>query len=142
MSIAQSIDRYLSLHPFERDCLARGLVNYSKLSRQICDDIGIHQFDAVLVACRRYSSRLKPKKHFEGEIISSLRRAKIGVKIEKGIALLTVKFDKPVKGMLSYISTLFAENDIEPASSEYSKSLAVLEIKSKEIDKALSLLSP
>jgi hypothetical protein len=47
-----------------------------------------------------------------------------------------------VKGMLSYVSTLFAENDIEPVSSEYSKSLAVLEIKSKEIDKALSLLRP
>ncbi len=135
MKIAQVIDRYLSLHPFERGCLARGLINYSKLSRQICRKKGISNFDAVLVACRRYAAKLKPKKD-----VDILKKSRVNVKMEKGVALVSVKLGSPVKGELSYLSTLFLENDIEIVSLKSAKNSIIVEIKSKDIDKAMSIL--
>lgn len=135
MKVAKVISRYLSVHPFERDCLARGLINYSKLSRQICSELGIKNFDAVLVACRRYASKLTPK-----EDVDVLKRSKINVKMEKGIAFVSVKLSKPVKGALSYLSTLFLENDIEILSSRSAKNSLLFEIKSNKIDSAMRVL--
>ena len=105
MKTAQAIDRYLSLHPFERDCLARGLINYSKLSRQICKNMNLKSFDAVLVACRRYAAKLEPKKD-----AAFLKNSKISAKVEKGNASVSVKLSKPVTRPLGIVGFDLFEN--------------------------------
>ena len=51
---------YIEKHPLIRESLKRGLVNYSSLSREILEESGLvgKGFDAVKVACMRYSDEI------------------------------------------------------------------------------------
>jgi hypothetical protein len=54
MSITKQAEAYISEHPSIKDSLIKGLINYSALSREICEHLRTDRFDAVLIACRRY----------------------------------------------------------------------------------------
>ena len=56
-NITKLTEHYISEHPSIKDALKKGLINYSKLTRQIAEDMDIElkkNFDAILIACRRY----------------------------------------------------------------------------------------
>ncbi|MBN8548930.1 MAG: hypothetical protein J0M12_06420 [Deltaproteobacteria bacterium] len=55
-NITQETRTYIWNHPSVRDCLARGLINHSALARQICDELAIKSFDAVLAAAKRVTA--------------------------------------------------------------------------------------
>ncbi|MFH1398863.1 MAG: ACT domain-containing protein [Candidatus Woesearchaeota archaeon] len=53
--------QYISEHPSIKDCLKKGVVNYSKLARMIAKELGIEKktnMEAILIACRRYALKL------------------------------------------------------------------------------------
>jgi len=55
-------ERYIEEHISIKDCLKKGIVNYSALSRLAAKDLGIEKTsskEAILVAARRYRERLK-----------------------------------------------------------------------------------
>lgn len=75
--IMQLVLRYINQHPSVRNCLAKGLVNYSALARQICEQMDLKQFDGVVMALRRHGARLK--KHEVGldkRVISLLQSSR------------------------------------------------------------------
>jgi len=83
VNITKLTEAYIAEHPFVKDCLKKGLINYSSLTRQICIDLNLNpkkNFDAVLIACRRYYRKIKTEATTEKKILDILRNSKIEVK--------------------------------------------------------------
>jgi len=82
-NITKLTEDYIASHPFVKDCLKKGLINYSSLTRQICLDLNLNvkrNFDAVLIACRRYYRKIKTAPTSEKKILDILKNSKIEVK--------------------------------------------------------------
>ena len=91
MNITKLTEEYISGHPSIRDCVAKGLVNYSALARQICREHKIDRFDAVLIAIRRHFLKLKESETQEKDILRLLKNVKIRIRNRILVAIM----DKP-----------------------------------------------
>ncbi|MFH1642008.1 MAG: ACT domain-containing protein [Nanoarchaeota archaeon] len=83
MNITKITEDYIKQHPSIKDCLRKGMINYSALTRQISSHIGLDlkiNFDAILIACRRYSRKLKKEMVMEDKIMEILKQSKLGLK--------------------------------------------------------------
>lgn len=83
MNITKLAEKYIDEHPSIKDCLRKGLINYSSLTRHIVSDYNLDlkkNFDAVLIACRRYFRKIKKENFLEKRIINILRQSKLEVK--------------------------------------------------------------
>ena len=97
MNITKITEKYINEHPSVKDCVSKGLINYSALTRRISEDLNIDlkkNFDAILIACRRYFRKAKKEDVLEKKIIDILKNSKLEVKnkvivvvIEKDIYL-------------------------------------------------------
>ena len=80
-NITRITEEYISTHPVIKDALSKGLINYSSLTRSIAKELGLEKnFDAILMACRRYHKKLRKEKSSENEIISLLKKSRLEVK--------------------------------------------------------------
>ncbi len=80
MSLTKESERYIQAHPSIQKCLRDGIVNYSSLARRIMQDTGMQgNFDAILVACRRYRAKITHTPE-EKDITAILQKSKIEVK--------------------------------------------------------------
>ena len=83
VNVTKLTEDYISEHPYVKDCLKKDLINYSSLTRQICADLDLNvnkNFDAVLIACRRYFRKIKSEATTEKKIVDILKSSKIEVK--------------------------------------------------------------
>jgi aspartokinase len=87
-SVTRLSQKYIAEHPSIKDCLRKGIVNYSALSREICNHYQIERFDAVLIACRRLHRRVKAQEPLEKKILSLLKRAKIRLRNKMMVAIV------------------------------------------------------
>ncbi len=90
-NITKLTEGYISEHPFVKDCLKKGLVNYSSLTRKICLDLDLNtkkNFDAVLIACRRFYRKIKTEATTEKKILDILKNSKIEVKNKINVIVL------------------------------------------------------
>jgi len=84
--IAQLTSKYISENPVIAECIAKGVVSYSKLARRIGKEIGARSTPAVMMACRRYA-----EKQVEKETgIDVLRKSKKKIEIKNKNAHLTL----------------------------------------------------
>lgn len=90
MSITSVTEQYINSHPSTRDCLKTGIVNYSQLSRRIMKEHGLKSsdFDAVLVAARRYFGRLSKQSIVEDKIRSLMAKSSISIKSSVIVAVI------------------------------------------------------
>src|SRR3989344_3129933 len=82
-SITKIAEEYILNHPSIRDCLKNDLINFSSLSRRISEDLNLNtnkNFDAILIACRRYQRKLKNEEALENKILKILKNSKIEIK--------------------------------------------------------------
>jgi len=81
MNAAKEAKGFIEGHPVVKECLGKGLVNLSQLSRLIISDAGLDEkdFDAVLVAVRRYSEKARGKGN-EAAIVKLLKKSKLETK--------------------------------------------------------------
>ncbi len=81
-NITKLTEQYINERPSIRDCLKKKLVNYSQLSRQIIKDSSLksRDFDAVLIAVRRYFRKISKSAAAEDRIRSLLSRSRIEIK--------------------------------------------------------------
>ena len=92
-NITKLTEEYILKHPSIKECLKNGLINYSSLSRQIASELNLNlknNFDAILVACRRFKRKLKKEKIHENSILKVLKESKIEIK-NKIIAIVLEK---------------------------------------------------
>ena len=83
MNITKLTEKYINEHPSIKDCVRKGLINYSSLTRQIAKDLNLDlkkNFDAILIACRRYFRKVKKEDILEKKIINILKQSKLEVK--------------------------------------------------------------
>lgn len=83
MNITKITEKYVNEHPSIKDCLRKGMINYSALTRKIAEDLDLdlkNNFDAILIACRRYFRKVKKEDILEKKIIDILRLSKLEVK--------------------------------------------------------------
>ncbi|TAL51632.1 MAG: hypothetical protein EPN86_06305 [Nanoarchaeota archaeon] len=82
MNITKTVEKTIESHPSIKDCMKKKLVNYSQLSREIIKETGLksRDFDAVLIACRRYQEKLKNYTVQEDRIKKLLSKSDIEVK--------------------------------------------------------------
>ncbi|MBN2111897.1 hypothetical protein JW707_02230 [Candidatus Woesearchaeota archaeon] len=90
--IAEMTVRYIADHPEVKQCLAKDMINYSKLARKIASSIKIKNTDAVIAACRRYALKLRKAKDETG--IDILKKSKKTISIENREARLTFTIDE------------------------------------------------
>lgn len=79
-SIAAQTQHYIAQHPYLKECIKRGLVNYSALAREVCGTLGVPVTKAVVVAASRYARRLSKQRSHERQLESVLRRAKLTIR--------------------------------------------------------------
>ena len=92
-SITKITEEYISNHPSIKDCLKNDLINFSSLSRRLAEELDLNlkkNFDAILIACRRYQRKLKNEEVFEKKILKILKNSKIEIK-NKVIAVVLEK---------------------------------------------------
>lgn len=76
-SVAGTVRQYIDRRPVIRDALGMGIVNLSALSRQIMEETGLSQEEAILVACRRYDA---PDEGYQQAIRALLDRSRLEVR--------------------------------------------------------------
>ena len=82
-SITKLTENYILEHPSIKDCLKNDLVNFSSLSRKIAEELDLSvkkNFDAILIACRRFQRKLKKEETFESRILKILKKSKVEIK--------------------------------------------------------------
>ena len=82
-NITKLTEQYIAEHPSVKDCLKKGLINYSSLTRKLCKDLDLDlkkNFDAILIACRRYQRKVSKEVVLENKIIKILKASKLEVK--------------------------------------------------------------
>lgn len=133
VNVTRITQEYISAHPFVKDCLKRGLINYSSLARQICRDKELNlkkNFDAVLIACRRFYSKVKTEATVERKILEILRESKLEIRnkissiiLEKDIAYLNLfDIEKEAKKSLETFNIIEGTSMVTViASGEFSK---------------------
>ena len=74
-SLAEKTRIYIDAHPSVKDCVSRGLINYSSLARMIMKDLELDNEEAVMIACRRYASKLGVTTDHEMNILRILKNS-------------------------------------------------------------------
>jgi hypothetical protein len=94
MNLTKTAQKYIDSRPSIRDCLKKQLLNYSELSRQIIIDSGLKNsdFDAVVVAVRRYFLKLSKSPAAQHKITGLLSDSRIDIKNK----IMAVVIDKNI----------------------------------------------
>ena len=80
-SISKTTQNYIASRPAIKECVARRIINFSALAKQIAKDekLDVKYLNAILVAANRFSHRLKTSKQDE-QIRKLLKKSKVHVK--------------------------------------------------------------
>ena len=144
-SITKLAEEYISNHPSVKDCLKNDLINFSSLSRQIAEELDLNlkkNFDAILIACRRYQRKLKKEEILESKILKILKNSKIEIKnkviavvLEKDVFFGTLQnLEKEIKKRkeifriiegASAITVITAEEFLEPIRKYFKNKIIV-----------------
>ena len=76
-------ENYLIEHPSVKDCLKKGIINYSRLARKIGKELGIEKrssMEAILIACRRFALKIKTEPVLEEKILTILKKSELEIK--------------------------------------------------------------
>ena len=110
-SLAERTRAYIDAHPSIKDCIAKGLINYSSLARMIMKDMNVDNEEAVMIACRRYAGRLNTTSDHELSILRILKDSRLETRTKT--CIVTAKNDWTVlHKMDSLFKDLWNENSI------------------------------
>jgi hypothetical protein len=110
-SLAERTRSYIDAHPSVKDCVAKGLINYSSLARLIMKDLDVDNEEAVMIACRRYASRLNTTSDHELSILRILKDSRLEMRTKT--CIVTAKNDWTVlHKMDNLFKDLWNENSI------------------------------
>ena len=81
-SVTKLTEDYLRAHASVRDCLKKGIINYSRLARTIIKDCGLKRvrMEAVLIACRRAAEKIRKEKSAEEAVKTLLKHSQLEIK--------------------------------------------------------------
>ena len=110
-SLAERTRLFIDAHPSIKDCVAKGLINYSSLARLIMKDLDVENEEAVMIACRRYASKLSVTTDHELSILSILKDSRLEMRTKT--CIVTAKNDWTVlHKMDNLFKDMWNENSI------------------------------
>jgi hypothetical protein len=110
-SLAEKTRIYIDAHPSVKDCVAKGLINYSSLARTIMKDLDLENEEAVMIACRRYAGKLNITTDHELSILNILKDSRLEMRTKT--CIVTAKNDWTVlHKMDNLFKDLWNENSI------------------------------
>lgn len=90
-SLAEKTRVYIDAHPSVKDCVSKGLVNYSSLARAIMKELALDNEEAVMIACRRYASKMGVSTDHEISILNILKDSRLEMRTKT--CIVTAKND-------------------------------------------------
>lgn len=93
-TVTEQTQAYLLQHPSIKDGLKQGIINYSKLARKIAKELNIESqvsMDAILIACRRYTQKIKGQEQREQQIMNILHGSELEIKTKIIVAIIDKK---------------------------------------------------
>ncbi len=90
-SLAEKTRIYIDAHPSVKDCVSKGLVNYSSLARAIMKELDLDNEEAVMIACRRYASKMAVSVDHEISILNILKDSRLEMRTKT--CIVTAKND-------------------------------------------------
>ena len=90
-SLAEKTRVYIDAHPSVKDCVSKGLVNYSSLARAIMKELDLDNEEAVMIACRRYASKMGISTDHEISILNILKDSRLEMRTKT--CIVTAKND-------------------------------------------------
>ncbi len=90
-SLAEKTRVYIDSHPSVKDCVSKGLINYSSLARTIMKDMKLDNEEAVMIACRRYAGKLNVASDHEMDILTILKDSRLEMRTKT--CIITAKND-------------------------------------------------
>ena len=90
-SLAEKTRVYIDAHPSVKDCVSKGLVNYSSLARAIMKQLDLENEEAVMIACRRYASKMGVSTDHEISILNILKDSRLEMRTKT--CIVTAKND-------------------------------------------------
>lgn len=90
-SLAEKTRVYIDAHPSVKDCVSKGLVNYSSLARSIMKELDLDNEEAVMIACRRYASKMGVSTDHEISILNILKDSRLEMRTKT--CIVTAKND-------------------------------------------------
>jgi len=87
---------YIKEHPYIKNCLKNGLINYSSLSRLISEELKLGKKtskEAILIAARRFRERLKKEVNNEHKIKFLLTNSEMDIKNKICVLILDKDID-------------------------------------------------
>ena len=129
MNITKLTEEYIQSHPSIKDGVQKGLINYSALTRRIAAEMSLNlkdNFDAILIACRRYYQKVKKEAVSEMKILDILRESKLEVKnkvivavVEKDVYFSHIlELHKSVKSKAELFHVIEGSNSITLITTE------------------------
>ncbi len=88
-SIAKQVFDWIRERPYIIYALKKDLINFSSLSRMIQKDLDIGNFDAVIIAARRFQNEITALKTTGQETINFLKKSRLEIKT--GVNVYTLK---------------------------------------------------
>jgi len=95
-STAKLTEKYINEHPYIKNSLKKGLINYSALSRYIAKELGIEKKsskEAILIAARRIHDKLRKETVKEKEISQLLSKSEMEIKTKMVVFILEKNVD-------------------------------------------------
>ncbi|MFH1317344.1 MAG: hypothetical protein ABII01_07525 [Candidatus Woesearchaeota archaeon] len=109
VNITKETENYIKNHPYVKQGIKKKIVNYSKLSRLISKEKDIKNFDAILIACRRYYEKLG-KTESGLSIIDVLKGSKLSIR--SNIIAVILEPDASFKSILDIQKEIDERNEI------------------------------
>jgi hypothetical protein len=109
VSISRKVEEYIRSHPYIKQGIINDVINFSKLARAIREDTGIDNFDATLIAIRRYQYKLR--KTIDKKPILNLLR-KTSLTIRNKIIAVIVEPELPYRYIISLEKEVTNHNEI------------------------------
>ncbi len=141
-SIAEEVFKWLEERPCIQLCLFYNLINYSSLSRYIQKELKVKNFDAVIVAIRRYRKNLEKAVNLSKSIKNILKSSTLEIKT--GINVYVIRDPATISNILkklneSYLHIIkgydyyliITDKTLSEISKKY-ENLAEIRIKSPE----------
>ncbi|MBW2988458.1 hypothetical protein DRJ48_02845 [Candidatus Woesearchaeota archaeon] len=139
-SIAREVAKWLDKQPYIRVCLAQHLVNYSSLARRVQAQLNIKNFDAVMVAIRRYSKTLKGVQDISTKLQRVLSNSRLEIRTGINVYVLNQGLSEYIKELSGYVHIikgfeyylLITDTELGSPFSKKHENLVEIRIKSPE----------
>lgn len=132
-TVTEITEKYIQEHRSIKECLKKGLINYSALSRLITKDLEIGRgvsSEAILVASRRYKDKIR-QASYDDKILSLFKNSNIEIK--NNIAVFTIDKNIYPDSLIEIEKELKNNNELFVAIEGVKSITIIVQKKNKEI---------